>query len=262
MSKIDLDKYYTSKELAKYCVDKTKEILGNENITEYIEPSAGAGVFLEFLDKSYLAYDIEPEDEGIIKQDYLELDLEYKIGRCVIGNPPYGGRYNDLVSKFYRKSIEIADYIVFILPIRQYKNDVLLYEFDLIYSEDLGYRKFSGIDVMCCLNIFKRPSKGLNKKPNYKLKSINIDEHHRTRSYLDKEYDYRFCSFGSALGKECLKDTYCKEYCLTIDEKYKNKVVEILRKTDFKKEFPSVSSPYVGKWQIYKYIKEQIPEIE
>ena len=46
MAKIPLDKYYTSDELAKYCVEKTKEIIGEDNITEYLEPSAGAGVFL------------------------------------------------------------------------------------------------------------------------------------------------------------------------------------------------------------------------
>ena len=39
-------------------------------------------------------------------------------------------------------------------------------------------------------------------------------------------------------------------------------IVGILKNTDFKKVFPSVSTPYVSKWQIYKYIKEQIPEIE
>ena len=51
MSKIELDKYYTPDDLAKYCVEKTKEIIGEENITEYLEPSAGSGVFLKYLDK-------------------------------------------------------------------------------------------------------------------------------------------------------------------------------------------------------------------
>ena len=76
MSKIELDKYYTPKELVEYCVNKTKEIIGEQNIVEYLEPSAGGGVFLDYLDKPYLAYDIEPEDDRIVKQDYLNLDLE------------------------------------------------------------------------------------------------------------------------------------------------------------------------------------------
>ena len=62
IAKILNDKYYTSPELAEYCVKKTKEIIGEENITEYLEPSAGNGVFLNYLPKGTLAYDIEPED--------------------------------------------------------------------------------------------------------------------------------------------------------------------------------------------------------
>ena len=37
MAKIQNDKYYTSPELAKYCVEKTKEIIGENNITEAVE---------------------------------------------------------------------------------------------------------------------------------------------------------------------------------------------------------------------------------
>ena len=44
-NKLHLDKYYTPKELAKYCINKTYEVIGKENITEIIEPSAGSGSF-------------------------------------------------------------------------------------------------------------------------------------------------------------------------------------------------------------------------
>ena len=86
MAKIELDKYYTPTDLAKYCIDKTFEVIGEENITDIIEPSAGNGSFSNLLE--CVAYDIEPEHESIIKQDYLELKLEYRKGRLVIGNPP------------------------------------------------------------------------------------------------------------------------------------------------------------------------------
>ena len=124
-------------------MDKTKDVIGEKNITEYIEPSAGSGVFLDYLDKPYLAYDIKPDDSRVVKQDYLNLDLDYKKGRCIIGNPPFGNSKNDLVKKFYNKSIIVADYVVFILPISQYKNDINLHEFDLLHSEDLGLREYS-----------------------------------------------------------------------------------------------------------------------
>jgi hypothetical protein len=144
MGKIQNDKYYTSPELAQYVVNKTKEILGEENITEYLEPSAGSGVFLDVLDKEdkpYLAYDIEPEDNKsrIIKQDYLTLDLDYKKGRCVIGNPPYLNNKTLIFEQFYNKSVMLGDYISFILPVSQLDNTVKLHKFDLIHSEDLGF---------------------------------------------------------------------------------------------------------------------------
>ena len=70
MSKIINDKYYTPIDLAKYCIDKTYEIIGKENITEIIEPSAGNGSFSNQL--NCIAYDIEPECDGIIKQDFYK----------------------------------------------------------------------------------------------------------------------------------------------------------------------------------------------
>ena len=126
VAKIELDKYYTSDELAKYCVKKTKEIIGEENISEWLEPSAGGGSFLNHLPINTLAYDIAPEDNRITKQDYLTLDLEYKKGRCIIGNPPFGNR-NNLIKKFYNKSIKIGDYVAFILPIKMFDNTASLY---------------------------------------------------------------------------------------------------------------------------------------
>jgi predicted RNA methylase len=263
MSKINLDKYYTSPDLAEYIVNKTKEIIGEENITEYIEPSAGAGVFLNYLDEQYIAYDIKPEDNRIIKQDYLTLSLDYKKGRCVIGNPPFGDRKNNLVKKFFNKCIELCDYVAFILPIRQYNNTMSFYEYDLIYSEDLGVGIYSDIPIHCCFNIYRRPTGDkLNTKPNYKLDQVKIYEHHRTNHpILDNNFDYRICSFG-AIGKECNPNTYCKELCFKIDIVVKDRVLNILRNIDYKKEFPSVSVPYIADWQIYKYLKEKIPELQ
>ena len=198
MSKIELDKYYTLDNLAKYCVEKTKEIIGDENITEYLEPSAGNGVFLKYLDKPYLAYDIEPEGENIVQADYLTLDLEYKKGRCIIGNPPFGTAIN-LAVQFYKQAIKQGDYISFILPISQFNNNKRMYEFDLVYSEDLGEQLYSNRNVRCCLNIFKRNKNGLNKlnkKPNYKLKDVKLIEVRKRNNKLTKQINYNYYDIG------------------------------------------------------------------
>lgn len=268
IAKIKNDKYYTPPELAKYVVDKTKEIIGEENITEYIEPSAGAGVFLDYLDKPYLAYDIEPEDDRIVKQNYLELDLEYKKGRCIIGNPPFGSR-NTLLVRFYKKSTELGDYIAFILPLSQLNNNYQMYQFDLIYSENLGIYTYSGVKLQCCLNIFQRPKNGHNKRPSYKLNDVDIVEYRRgaNKKFDEFKYDIGICTYGSGIIGRVpkYKGYYVKEMYFKINNfQHKEKIINLIKNTDWEKEICNGSSGQFNltQWQVCKYIKEQIPEIE
>ena len=271
MAKIVNDKYYTSPDLAKYIVNKTKEIIGEENITEYIEPSAGAGVFLDYLDKPYLAYDIEPEDNRIVKQDFLTLKLDYKKGRCIIGNPPYGEK-NNLCVQFYKHAIELGDYISFIMPISQYKNNIKCYEFDMIHTEDLGVRGYSDREVHCCFNVYKRPASELNKKPYYKLKDVEIKERiknrnpKRNRDVENPEYyDLRLLAWGAGTGRllDNVQDQYAKEFYIKIHNKeYKNNIIKLLQEVDWCEEYKMTATPRLAQWQVYKYIKEQIPELE
>lgn len=258
MAKIQNDKYYTSPELAKYCVEKTKEIIGENNITEYIEPSAGSGVFLDYLDKPYLAYDIEPEDDRIIKSDWFKVKLDYKSGRCIIGNPPFG-RANSLLKKFYKKSTGVADYISFIMPISQLENNHELYQFDLVYSEDLEMHKYSGIDKHCCLNIYKRPLYK-NKKPITKLKDVEFVGWRKAKKI---ECDFYICCYGT-VGKIVEKDSnYININGIIIHNKnLYEKIFNVFKTTDWTKVYDMTSSPNLLRWQIVKYLKEQIPEIE
>lgn len=240
-------------------------MVGSHNITEYIEPSAGAGVFLDFLDKPYIAYDIEPEDERIIKQDWLTVDLDYKKGRCIIGNPPYGEK-NLLSMKFFRKAIEVCDYIAFILPISQWNNNQQMFQFDLMYSENLGVRTYSDREVHCCFNIFKRPEGGVHCSPNtYPLNDITIKEVRASRKQFlpkDFKYDIGICSWGD-VGKIIKNDcTYVKETYIRINNKQlKEKVVQVLSEARWREIYPMTTAPNLTQWQIRKYLKEQIPEL-
>lgn len=87
MAKIANDKYYTEEALAKYCVEKTFEVLG-DNWERIIEPAAGAGAYLHYLPQSTIAYDILPEAENIEVADYREVKLPHIERSLVIGNPP------------------------------------------------------------------------------------------------------------------------------------------------------------------------------
>lgn len=262
--KIKNDKYYTSEELTKYCIDKTFETLGDEDITEIIEPSAGGGSFSLKIEKC-IAYDIEPEHDTIIKQDYLELNTPYKKGRLVIGNPPYGSR-NTLAVQFFKKSIQIADYIAFILPISQYNNTQQMYEFDLIYTEDLGLQVYTDRELHCCFNIYRRPVSGeLNKKPNYKLKDVEVREYRRNGSYEKPDcYDFGMCTWGSSCGKEVeYIGQYAQEaYIIIKNEDFRDEILRICKETDWRNLYPSISSAKLQMWKIYKHLKERIPELE
>lgn len=267
-NKLNLDKYYTSYDDMEYVVNKSWDILKENGyeISEFLEPSAGNGVFSNYLSTSgleVLAIDIEPDGDDIIKADYLTYDLNYVNGRCVIGNPPYGNRLN-LAINFFKKSIEIADYIVFILPISQLNNTQSFYQFDLLYSEDLGVMTFSNTrKVHCCLNIYVRPKNGLNKRRLNKLKDITIVRQD-SKKYKDFEYDIRMCYWGDGTAGKILSENehYSGEYKIKINnENIKSEVIEILTNIDWKKELNSTAMCRIKQYHIINILQKKIPEI-
>lgn len=268
-NKLNLDKYYTSYDDMEYVVNKSWDILKENGyeISEFLEPSAGNGVFSNYLSTSgleVLAIDIEPDGDDIIKADYLTYDLNYVNGRCVIGNPPYGNRLN-LAINFFKKSIEIADYIVFILPISQLNNTQSFYQFDLLYSEDLGVMTFSNTrKVHCCLNIYVRPKNGLNKRRLNKLKDITIVRQDSKR-YDNFEYDLRMCYWGDGTAGKILNEDehYSGEYKIKINnEDIKNEIIETLVNVDWKKELNSTAMCRIKQYHIIDVLKKRIPNIK
>lgn len=263
MSKIKNDKYYTPHNVVKYCIDKTIEIIGRENITEVIEPSAGNGSFSLQID-GCIAYDIEPEHESIIKQDYLTLDSPYRKGRLVIGNPPFGSRMN-LAQKFYKKSVEIADYIAFILPISQLNNTNSLYEFDLIHSEDLGKQWYTDRELHCTFNIYKRPKNGLNKKKRNKLKDITIIRQDSKKFRDTNDYDLRMCYWGDGTAGKILKEGehYSAEYKIIINnDEIREEVIKVLHNVNWHEELNKIAMLKIQQFHIYEVLKKYISEIK
>lgn len=159
MAKIELDKYYTPIEVANHCWEVVEKYVDFSTVKRIIEPSVGSGAFCNWKIKPNLMIDIKPQYENAIQADFLTYPLKYEKGTLVIGNPPYGEKGN-LARNFFNKSCEIADYIGFVLPIRQLNNVISFYKFDLIYSEDLGMKSYSGVDLHCCFNLYKRPMGG------------------------------------------------------------------------------------------------------
>lgn len=260
--KIANDKYYTPRSLAKRLIEKTYEIIGINNITEIIEPSAGSGNFSNQI-KNCIAYDIEPEHQSIIKQDFLKLEKNYKKGRLIIGNPPFGSKMN-LAQKFYKKSVELGDYIAFILPISQLNNTNSLYEFDLIYSEDLGKQQYSDRELHCCFNIYQRPVNGLNKKKSKKLKDVTIVRQDSKKYNEITNYDLRMCYWGNGTAGKILNEgeSYSAEYKIIIHNKeLKEKIISVLNGVDWHKELNKIAMLKIQQFHIIEVLKKYIPEI-
>jgi len=121
LSFIEKDQFFTSKKLAKHCIDVVKNKLieldlSIDNFT-LLEPSAGDGSFFnQYPHNNKIGLDIEPKSDGIHKTDFLSWspnDIKKPI--MVIGNPPFGLRGN-LALRFINHASKFSDFVCFILP--------------------------------------------------------------------------------------------------------------------------------------------------
>ena len=185
-----IDKYYTKNTVVELCLNFVKT---NIQICEddlIIEPSAGNGAFIQGIKsiaRNFRFYDLEPDNNEITKQDFLQYDYSSDIitsieNPCskthIIGNPPFG-RQSSLAIKFIKKSCEFCDSISFILP-KSFKKDSLKktfpMNFHLIFETDLPDKSFlvDSIehDVPCVFQIWeKRPT---NRAAKQVLEPLNF----------------------------------------------------------------------------------------
>jgi len=180
-----VDKYYTKDTIVETFLDSIKKYVQINKDDLIIEPSAGNGSFIKgikLLSNNCVFYDIEPENEEIIKQDYLlyvPIDVISKYDSIhVIGNPPFG-RQSSLAIKFIKKSCEFCSSISFILP-KSFKKDSMKKKFPLnfhlIFEYDLPYKSFlvDGVeyDVPCVFQIWQK--KTFNRTLEEKLEPLNF----------------------------------------------------------------------------------------
>jgi predicted RNA methylase len=185
-----IDKFYTKKEIAQYIIDLFKQHIAPNNDDLIIEPSAGNGAFIDAIKSltcNYEFYDLEPEHEEIIKQDYLlyitsntsntnNTNNTQKIH--ILGNPPFG-RQSSLAIKFIKKSCQFCYSISFILP-KSFKKDSLKKtfppNFHLLFEMDLPEKSFlvnnKEHDVPCIFQIWIK--KTYDREVSTKLEPHNF----------------------------------------------------------------------------------------
>ena len=180
-----IDKYYTKEVVVEQSLDLVKRHLKLNRDDLIIEPSAGNGSFIEgikSLTNNFKFYDLEPENDEIVEQDYLQYnynDIKNTYSRIhVIGNPPFG-RQSSLAIKFIKKSCEFCNSISFILP-KSFKKDSMKNKFPLnfhlVFERDLPENSFlvNGIehDVPCVFQIWE--NRATNRAVSEKLKPVNF----------------------------------------------------------------------------------------
>jgi predicted RNA methylase len=156
MNSKDLDKFYTKKETALYCIHKIENI---ESYDKIIEPSAGNGSFSLQLTNCE-AYDIEPGDSSIAKIDFFTIRENISKRILVIGNPPFGKKAK-LAIDFFNHASFFATTIAFIVPLQFRKWSVqknLDFRFKLVLDIDIPKNSFyidsKEVDVNCCFQIW------------------------------------------------------------------------------------------------------------
>ena len=156
------DQFYTKETCAKDCVDK---LLPRYSTYQWIEPSAGNGVFLKCLPSTIekIGVDIDPKADFIQKTDFLEWTPPPTVKkRIFFGNPPFG-RQSCLAKAFIKHAAMTADVMAFILPrsfVKPSMSRVFPLSFHCLSSEELPKNSFevNGIqyDVPCVFQIWEK----------------------------------------------------------------------------------------------------------
>lgn len=246
----DKDQFFTPKELASKYVelvyDKLSEL--NIDVSEYIfvEPSAGNGVFLDFLPTNTLAFDIEPRDNRVVRQDFLDWQPDLSKKYIVIGNPPFGLRGQKAL-QFINKAFTFADFVCFILPPLfnsdgrgSPKKRISHY---LIFSEDISSQNYSYPDntltnINTIFQIWTKLNLGIELNENYipvgyQVYSLSDGGSPSTTRNKDKLYICDYYLPSTVFGKDKMKIYHDFEelpqrrgYGIIVDDKNISKIIE------------------------------------
>lgn len=108
-----MDLYRTARDAAKTCAQSVFDVVGSAAEYKFVEPSAGTGVFLEFLPAdNTIAFDILPQHPDVQRQEFLTWlpSSASKERHAVIGAPPLG-LYSDVSVAFINHALRFADVV-------------------------------------------------------------------------------------------------------------------------------------------------------
>lgn len=189
------DKFYTKPEVAGRCYNILNSIV--ENLEDYwiLEPSAGDGAFLPYL-KKYEAYDLYPENECIVQQDFYSFTNPNNHIFITLGNPPFGKK-SAMAIDFFNLASKISYVVAFIVPVSFMKWSVqkeLNKDFKLVHYEYLEENSFldrgkdfsvrTVFQVWCRKDFNMMPDLRLQSAPPIKHEDFNIWQYNATPQAL------------------------------------------------------------------------------
>ena len=219
----ELDKFYTKRGTAKELIETASEVLGVDLATApTLEPSAGGGAFSSQLG-NVAAYDLHPEIDGVVEQDFLaDFTVPNAKNRVAVGNPPFG-RKGVLALQFLNKCGRMCKAVCFILP-STFKRWSVQSHIDpslrLIYEEDLPLDSFEfagkPYSLNCVFQIWtremcpEREDLRISEKPAISHPDITLWQYNGTdaaKKYLYEDWDvatYRqgYKDYGKVFTRE------------------------------------------------------------
>lgn len=158
------DQYYTKASVAKHCVETILRYVHDASSYEWIEPSAGTGVFLDCLPSHLdrIGLDIDPKRSDIQKCNFLDWEPTAETKRIFFGNPPFG-RQSCLAKAFLKHAAQYATILAFILPrsfVKPSMSRAIPQRFHCIHSEELQTNSFEvngkEYEVPCVFQIWEK----------------------------------------------------------------------------------------------------------
>jgi hypothetical protein len=205
------DCIYTKPEIAYQLLTNASKYF-NE-ITLFVEPSAGKGAFIDALKKidsngKIISMDINPQREDIISKDFFTYECENPSEKtCIIGNLPFS-----IAKSFLNKCTTVADLICLILPVGLYNNIPKTYlplNWVILHREILSKNVFENTKkVNTCFMILKKTKNEKRSKFTSGIKPngysiITIPTTKRKR----EEMDIILWQTGGKAGKKITDET-------------------------------------------------------
>lgn len=252
-----VDKFYTKPEVATQCWEAFRSCIDNDiDDLLVIEPSAGDGKLLDVVQCDKIGFDLYPDRDDIIQNDFILGDITPHISSdkipIIFGNPPFGSR-SKLAIKFLNRSFDYSNMVGFILPV-QFKKYLTQNKINsmakLIFEMDLPHDAFTlnGVDYKV-RSVFQVWSTSLYEtvdlrvdKPKTTHNDFDLYQYNATKQalkFFDSDWDFAvlrqgYGDFNEIHYKNDVGDLSKKKQWMFIKPK-SNEVKNRLLSIDFEK---------------------------